>query len=133
MIKVEMTARNYEIEDKLRVYVEDKIGSLDKYLPRRVRGDVVCEIVLTDDPSGREDNRYVCEVVMAVPGAKLVSQEATINIFAAVDICEAKLKAQLTKYKEKHTSEPRRARMLARLMGRKTPEPDVETTEQELI
>jgi ribosomal subunit interface protein len=133
MIKVEMTARNYEIEDKLRVYVEDKIGSLDKYLPRRVRGDVVCEIVLTDDPSGREDNRYVCEVIMAVPGAKLVSQEATINIFAAVDICEAKLKAQMTKYKEKHTTEPRRARMLARLMGRKSPEPTPETPEQELI
>jgi ribosomal subunit interface protein len=132
MIKVELTTRNLEIEDKIRAYVEDKIGGLDKYLPRHARGNVSCEAVLTDDPSGREDNRYVCDVVMSVPGSKVVSREATINIFAAVDICEAKLKVQLVKYKEKHTTEPRRARMLSRWIGRK-PAVDTEAPEQEPI
>jgi putative sigma-54 modulation protein len=128
MIQVELTARNYEIDDKIRAYVEDKIGGLDKYLPRRARGNVSCAIVLTDDPSGREDNRYACDAVMMVDGTKLVSCEATVNIFAAVDIVEAKLKVQLTKYKDKHVRGPRRLRMLSRWTGRlaETSTPDSE-------
>ena len=85
-----------------------------------------------DDANGREDNRFVCEVVMTLPGETIVSKEGTINMYAAVDIVEAKLKAQVRTYKEKTVHEPRRARMLTRLMGRKsetdlsTPGPEVE-------
>ncbi|MDF2460609.1 MAG: hypothetical protein K0S68_12 [Candidatus Saccharibacteria bacterium] len=125
MMKVDLTARNYELDDKVRAYVEEKLGGLDKYLPRHVRGISVCDVILTDDPSGREDNRYVCEGIVTVGGTRLVSREGTINIFAAVDIVEAKLKSQMAKYKEKHTTEPRRLRMLSRLRGQG---PDPETT-----
>jgi putative sigma-54 modulation protein len=132
MIKVELTGRNFEIDDKLRAYVDEKIGGLEKYLPRHARGNSSCAIVLEDDPSGREDNRYVCDAVITADGNKMVSCEGTINIYAAVDIVEAKLKVQLTKYKEKHTLEPRRNRMLSRLTGRKS-ETDPSTPEQEPI
>jgi putative sigma-54 modulation protein len=128
MMKVDLTARNYELDDKVRAYVEEKLGGLDKYLPRHVRGNSICTVILTDDPSGREDNRYVCEGIVTVGGTTLVSKEGTINIFAAVDIVEAKLKSQLAKYKEKHTTEPRRLRMLSRLRGRG---PESETTAAE--
>jgi ribosomal subunit interface protein len=118
-MRVELTARNYDLDDKVRAYVEEKLGNLDKYLPRHVRGNTICAVILTDDPSGREDNRYVCEGVVSVDGgATLVSREGTINIFAAIDIVEAKLKAQMAKYKDKHTTEPRRLRMLSRWRGR---------------
>ena len=118
-MRVELTARNYELDDKVRAYIDEKLGSLDKYLPRNVRGNTVCNVILTDDPSGREDNRFVCEAVVTVDGGTtIVSREGTINIFAAVDIVEAKLKSQMAKYKDKHTTEPRRLRMLARWRGR---------------
>jgi hypothetical protein len=45
---------------------------------------------------------------------------------------EAKMKAQLAKYKEKHMLEPRRHRMLGRLTGRMSetaPETKVDTVE----
>jgi putative sigma-54 modulation protein len=129
MIKIDLTARNYQIEDKVRAYVTEKIGNLDKYLTRHAKGNTSCGIILTDDPSGREDNRYVCEAVMNVDGTTLISQEATINIFAAVDIVEAKLKSQLMKYKEKHTTEPRRLRMLSRWTGRGPEVADAGTAE----
>jgi ribosomal subunit interface protein len=114
-MKVEVTARNYDIDDKVRMYLDDKLAGLEKYLPRHMRPNTHCEAVLVDDPNGREDNRYVCDVIITVDGgATMVSQEGAINMFAAIDIVEAKIKAQLTKYKEKKTTGQRRLRMLTR-------------------
>lgn len=133
MIRCEITARNFEVDDKVKDYVEDKIGNLEKYLPRRVRGNLSAAVVLTDDPNGREDNRFVCEVVMTVNGSQMVSREGTVNIYAAVDIVEAKLRQQCHKYKEKLTLKPRRLRMITRLIGRKSEtDPQTPSPEQEL-
>lgn len=129
MIKCEVAARNFEVDDKMRDYVDEKIGGLEKYLPRRVRETASCSVTLEDDPNGREDNRYVCDAVMTLEGTTLVSQEGTVNIYAAVDIVEAKLKAQLSTYKEKHVLEPRRGRKLSQWLGRRKeiePAPDTE-------
>jgi putative sigma-54 modulation protein len=132
MIKSELTARNFEIDEKMKEYVQQKIGGLEKYLPRRSREEASANIILENDPSGHEDNRYVCEVVVSVGSTTMVSREATVNFYAAIDIVEAKLKAQLAKYKEKNTLLPRRGRMLNRLTGRKS-ETDASTPEGELI
>lgn len=120
MLKCDITARNYEIDSKMKDYVYDKICGLEKYLPRQVRETAAVAVVLEDDPNGREDNRYVCEAIVTVQGAKMVTREGTVNMYAAIDIVEAKLKAQILKYKERHTTEPRRSKMLSRLTGRKS-------------
>lgn len=117
-MKIDIGTRNFEADNKTRDYVRGKIGGLEKYLPRKARPVAMAQVVLEEDVSGREDNRYVCEVVLSVPGATLVSREGTVNMFAAVDIVEAKLKAQVRTYKEKHDAKPRRAKLLTRLLGR---------------
>jgi putative sigma-54 modulation protein len=132
-MKIEIAGRNFEVDDKQRIYVEEKIGGLDKYLPRQVRDEARCVIVLEDDPSGREDNRYVCEAVLTVHGQQMVSREGTVNMYAAVDIVDAKLRSQLATYKSKFALEPRRGRMLSQWLGRRqTPdektEPATEST-----
>jgi putative sigma-54 modulation protein len=126
MIATDVKGRNFEIDDKLRSYLEEKIGGLDKYLPRQVRQSASCLVIIEDDPSGREDNRYVCEAILTVRGSKLVSREGTVNAYAAVDIVEAKLKSQLAKYKDKYALEPRRGRMLSGWLGRRTEPKDPE-------
>jgi putative sigma-54 modulation protein len=131
MIKCDLTGRNFEVDEKLREYIEDKLGGLDKYLPRQVRGTALCNVIVIDDPNGREDNRFVCEAILSVGGDQMVSREGTVNIYAAVDIVEAKMKSQLLKYKEKHMLEPRRHRMLSRLTGRKN-EPASDAREETL-
>ena len=118
MIKTDVTGRNYELDDKIVKYIEEKLGGLEKYLPRRVRGTAQMAVVLIDDANGREDNRYVCDAVLSLPGAKLHSSEGAINMYASIDIVDAKLHAQLRTYKDKQVNEPRRSRMLTRLMGR---------------
>lgn len=132
MIQLDITSRNFVADAKLNSYVTAKIGEIEKYLPRRVRQVASVKVRFEDDASGREDNRFVCEVVLTLPGDTLISKEGTINMYAAIDIVEAKLKAQVRTYKDKLVTEPRRARMLTRLIGRKseadstTPTPEIE-------
>ena len=118
MINLNITGRNLEISNKLRDYVEEQIGALDKYLPRRTRQSAQGTVVLELDANGREDNHFVCEVVINLPGQVVQAKEGTVNIFASVDVVQAKLKSQIRTYKDKHTTEPRRGRMLGRLTGK---------------
>ena len=130
MIQVDITARNMEVSEKLRDYAEAKIGGLEKYLPRKVRETAMATLVLELDPNGHEANQYVCDAILTLPGAKMVANEGTINIFASIDVVEAKLRSQLAKYKDKQTTEPRRGRMLTRLLGRVSEtDPSVPTSE----
>src|SRR4051812_6983744 len=133
MIKCDVTGRNFDVDDKMRAYIDEKIGGLEKYLPRQVRSTANCNVTLEDDPSGREDNRYVCDAVLTVQGTTMVSREGTVNVYAAVDIVEAKLRSQLATYKEKFALEPRRGRMLSAWTSRHDKSPaEVEAAETEL-
>jgi ribosomal subunit interface protein len=131
MIRCDINGRSANLDEKMKEYIEEKIGGLDKYLPRRARENVLADVTLEDDANGREDNRYVCEVIVTVDGTKIISREATVNLYAAIDICEAKLKVQFAKYKDKRTFLPRRSRMLGRLIGRKA-EPDTTIPDEEV-
>jgi putative sigma-54 modulation protein len=117
MITLQISGRDYELDDKIREYVDRKIGSLDKYLAKRsvISGDVI----LIRDVSNREDNMFVCEAIIEVPGDRLQATEATVNMFAAIDIVEQKLKAQILKFKEKHEPAKNKRRMLfGKMWGR---------------
>lgn len=122
MIELTISGNNYELNDKIREYVEEKIGELERFIPRQRRDGVMAKVTLTLDESGREDNQCVCEVGMQLPGALIEAKEATLNMFAAVDIVEAKLQAQLLKYKQKHSPKQNRAkRFMVKMRGADEP------------
>ncbi|HEU5187961.1 MAG TPA: hypothetical protein VFT87_05685, partial [Candidatus Saccharimonadales bacterium] len=52
--------------------------------------------------NNRLGNKYECEVILSVPDRHITAKEATLNMFAAVDIVEAKLKNVCVKYKQAH-------------------------------
>lgn len=116
MISLNITGRNYQLTSKIKTYVNEKIGELDRYLPKALT-DLKGIVVLEEDKSGREDNQFVCEVTVNVPGTTLQAKEATSNIYAAVDIVEAKLKSQVLKYKDKNSSKQKRG-LFKRLLQR---------------
>ncbi len=128
MIQTDITGRNYEPDAKIAAYVEQKIAGLEKYLPKHVRDTAYATVVLQDDANARNDTRYVCDTTISVQGDQFHAQEGAINMYASIDIVEAKLKAQMAKYKEIHTTEPRRGKMMTRLIGR-TSETDPATPE----
>lgn len=122
MIQLEVKGNNYDLNDKISEYVEDKIAALDKYLPKNKRDGVGGHVILTLDESGREDNQCCCEVRIEVKGASLEAKEAAINMFAAVDIVQAKLKSQILKYKAKNSPRQNRAKIFVAKLFRPSDE-----------
>ena len=93
-----------DLENKdIAKYVHKKIGTLDKYLPRHARKSTHAEVKLKEVKS-KTKREYFCEVVLHVPGENITAKEATMNMFAAVDIVVEKLKVQVRKYKAKTTA-----------------------------
>jgi len=115
--KIEIEGIHMEVGDDLKKYVTKKIGRLDKYIPRRNRDSVWADVKLTEGKHKTLDQR-TCEVILHLPHEKIVVAETTVNIFAAVDIVEEKLKNQLHKYKERHDGPKLRQRLWARLRRR---------------
>ena len=94
-----ITGVKYELTDTTKKYVEKKIGSLDKYLPRHARKSVSADVKIKqiDNPGG---NKYEVDVIINVPEKVITAKDSTMNVLAAVDIVEAKLNGQLRKYKQ---------------------------------
>ncbi len=125
MIQIQTTGRHYELDAKIVGYIDKKLGGLDKYLPRGVRLGLAGTVILECNETLPQDQRCICEVQLEVKGERLHAHESTINMYAAIDICEQKLKSQALTYKSKHEpAKNRRQRLLAKLMGRSPlPEP----------
>ena len=126
--KLEINGVHIKIDDKLRAYTIKKIGKLDRFIPRHARESAHAEVFIKEinvqgKPKGGKQaargragaKEYTCEVVMRLPKETLAIKESTMNAFAAVDIVEAKLKNQLKKYKETHSSLRLHRRVLSRL------------------
>ena len=103
-----------EVDDKLREYIQKKLGRLDRFVSRHDRESLRADVTLKEEVTkGRK--LYQCEVIMHLPHDKIVTKESTINVYAAVDIVEAKLQNQLRKHKQLHGNPSMRRRLVAKL------------------
>jgi ribosomal subunit interface protein len=123
--KLEITAVHTDLTPELKKYVTRKIGKLDTYLPKHARESAHAEVFLKEAKL-KTRKQYTCEVVVSLPHDRLTVQESTMNMFAAVDIVEAKLRNQFKKYKETHSSLKIHRRVISRLRRTEpAPEPEV--------
>lgn len=106
MLKLTLEGNHLNITEDLEKYVNKKVGKLDKYIPRNARVSAHAQVLLKEFKI-KNKKQCTCEVIMHLPHEEFATKETTMNIFAAVDIVEAKLKNQLRKYKETHTARPR--------------------------
>lgn len=116
--RIDIAGINLDLADDIKKYIERKVGRLDRYMPKSAREAAHAEVKLRQTNS-KLGNKYECEVIMHVPGNQVQATEATLNMFAAVDIVEQKLKNQLTKYKQAHIDhiKEHRPSLLKRLRG----------------
>ena len=97
--KIEITGNGFKVEDTFRKYVEKRIGKLDRYLPRGSKKDVVAKVIVTEIGKSKAD-KYEISAAMGIPGGKVVAaKDECSNIFAGVDLVEAKLTGQIRRYK----------------------------------
>ncbi|MDB5185415.1 MAG: hypothetical protein JWN38_1223 [Candidatus Saccharibacteria bacterium] len=111
--KFEIRGVHTEVDDSLRKYVTKKIGNLDKYLSAHNRASAHAEVQLKESKA-KNKQHATCEVTFYLPGETINITESTLNIYAAVDIVEAKLKHQLQKYKDQRNSGKMHRRLFAR-------------------
>ncbi len=110
---IAITGVKFELDDTTKKYVTKKIGRLDRYLPKHARKSVSAEVKLKEI-NRDHGNKYEAEVILNVPDKVLTAKDSTVNILAAIDIVEAKLVAQLRKYKQATVPHIGRRGMLGR-------------------
>ncbi len=115
--KLEIQGEHTVVDEPLRKYVTKKIGGLDRYLPRSNRQSAHAEVHLKENKK-KDNNHCLCEVVLRLPQQTIVIKESALNMYAAVDIVEVKLKQQIQKYKDKHRSGKMRRRLFGRFNRR---------------
>ena len=118
MIKsITITGVKYDVDAQTEKYVRRKVGRLDRFLPRHARKSATAEVKLRE-VNRDHGNKYEAEILLHVPDRDLAAKDSTVNMLAAVDIVEAKLAAQLRKYKDQHIGHIGKTRtLLARFKG----------------
>lgn len=86
---------------------QKKIAKLDGYMPKHARKSAHAEVKLKETKV-KARKEATCEVILFLPGEKIQASETTINMYAAIDIVEEKLKTQLKKYKDAHKRSPQK-------------------------
>ncbi|HSX46557.1 MAG TPA: HPF/RaiA family ribosome-associated protein, partial [Patescibacteria group bacterium] len=89
-----------------------------RYVSRHARESLHVEVILKEEMLKTKKN-CICEVIVHLPKDTITTKESTINMFAAVDIVEAKLKNQLKKYKAMHGNPRFHHRLIKRLRDSK--------------
>lgn len=109
--KIEITGNKYKVEESFKKYAEKRIGKLDRYLPRGYKKDVIAKIVVTEVDRSH-GNKYEISAAMEIPGGKvLAAKDESSNVYAGVDIIEAKLMGQIRRFKLESTPHLRKNKL----------------------
>ncbi len=96
---IDITGIKYNVNARTQKYVIEKVGKLDKYIPAHARKTITADVKLRE-VNRDHGNKYEAEVILHVPDKVITAKDTTLNMMAAIDIVEAKLIAQLRKYKD---------------------------------
>ncbi|MBQ6354893.1 ribosome-associated translation inhibitor RaiA [Candidatus Saccharibacteria bacterium] len=97
--KIEISGSKYKPTDSFRKYAIKRIGKLDRYLPKGYKKDVIAKIVVTEVDRAH-GNKYEISAAMEIPGGKVIAaKDESSNVFAGIDIIEAKLMGQIRRFK----------------------------------
>ena len=111
--KFEIHGVHTKVDENLNKYVAKKIGRLDRYLSKHQQKSAHCEVILKESKA-KDKKQCTCEVNLHLPKGTINVKESTLNMYAAVDIVETKLKMQLKKYKDVHANGKLHRKLMAR-------------------
>jgi putative sigma-54 modulation protein len=97
--------KNVEVTDRLRDYVEKKVGKLDRYLPSITEAWVE----LSTEGTKAAQDRQVCQITVRSNGTILRAEERSDDIFTSIDTVLDKMYRQIARYKGKRQNRWRSA------------------------
>lgn len=97
MLKIDIRAEEMELTDAIAAAIDDKLGSLDKYLesvgtPKELRVSV--------GKISKHHNKgevFKAEADLTIPGNKIHAEATATELYAAIDILKDDLKNRLVK------------------------------------
>ena len=98
-VKVEIFARNLEVNDRLKDYVTKKASKLDRYLSEIEQVKVDLEYFKT---ARSATDRYVAQITVRGKRALLRTEDRSDDLTTAFDVTIDKMQRQLERYKGKH-------------------------------
>ena len=100
-MNIKITAKNLELTDALKDYVQKKLTKVEKYFDYLIDINVVLEI---------QKNVHLAEILVNAKGVFLKGLEKSEDLYASIDLAIDKIERQLSKYKkklkEKSSNEP---------------------------
>lgn len=99
--KLDIHGIHYKLDENLKKYITKKINKLEKYVSPEARESVHVEVYVNELKTST-GKQCECEVIFHLPKETLRVKDSTINMYAAVDIVEEKLKQSLKKIKDLH-------------------------------
>jgi len=94
---IHVKGKNIEVTDRLREYVEKKVGKLDRYLPTITEARM--ELSVEGTKSAKD--RQVAQLTVRSKGTLLRAEERTADMFASIDAIVDKMYRQIVRYKGK--------------------------------
>ena len=91
-MKIEITAKNYEVSQKLRNIIEKKVQRLDKYFDDDATAKILCK---------QENNILKLELNVRSKGLFYRAEVAGENMYENIDLALPKVERQIVKYAEK--------------------------------
>jgi len=104
-MQLNIKGKNFEVTDRLRNYVDQKIGRLDRYLP----GIIEAWVELSVEDTKAAQDRQVCQVTLRTDRVILRAEERSDDIFTAIDTVLEKVNRQIDRYKGKRKNRRRGA------------------------
>lgn len=105
-MKIDVRSVHFTADQKLIDYIGKKVEKLDQYFEKIIDTQVVLKL----ENSGQVRDK-IFEMVLQVPGDRLVAKETSKTFEAATDLAMDTMKRQLIRYKErlqeKHPASPR--------------------------
>ncbi|MFC2064967.1 ribosome hibernation-promoting factor, HPF/YfiA family [Chloroflexota bacterium] len=96
--ELEISARNMEVTDRIREYINKKVAKLDRYL--NDIDEIKVDLAFVKSVRSSTD-RNVAQITARGKGFMLRSEERADEIFAAFDIALEKMQRQIERYKGK--------------------------------
>ena len=89
--------KNIEVTDRLREYIEKKVGKLDRYLPTITEA----RMELSVESARSAKDRQVAQLTVRSKGTFLRAEERSADMFTAIDAIVDKMYRQIVRYKGK--------------------------------
>lgn len=98
---IDVRAKDLDLTEPLKEYIDKKIGSLDKYLKRFDQEAILAEVeVARTTKHHKQGDVYYAEVNLKVPGTLLRATHKDEDIRVAIDRVKDILQREIRKYKD---------------------------------